>query len=319
MRKLKRDAVGRGVVDVGTDGGAEGRDWLQRTAWGVVVAPSMPRDEQYEKEESCGTGRARGGGLLTSSELKKRREEQGKRSRNEKRKQREAEQDLDSGVHFGCGDCVAGLDQTVWRGEVEEMLQALRAAKCAGVNCHIIVGNSAVLMMLQSALANDWIPPRVGYGHWREMRTLAEWMDHTAKWCPSHGKKEHWQPTGGARSAKGCRKLNDAADKECSKALKEAVAARKELSVEITQAMAWSDAAVAATEAGSKRYETLMKSRVEVRGGSHLLEEEWLMELGAASGVVAQGGPSAKAAAIPNVVRRRINGKQKGSGAVGRR
>ena len=118
-------------------------------------------------------------------------------------------------------------------------------------------------MMLQSALAGDRIPPRVGYGHWREMRTLTEWMDHSADWCLSHCKKEHWQPTGGARSAKGCRKLSDAADKECGKALKETVAARKELTGEITKAMAWSDAAVAATEAGNKRYETLKRSRVE--------------------------------------------------------
>ena len=225
------------------------------------MAPGIPNEADFESEPDMPTG------LLTREALAARAVARTVRKRNEQRRKLIETQDLKCSVVCTDGGVITDIDRGNWYAEVEAILQVALAACAAQATVHFIVDNTAALAMLQSAMRQEVKPPAFGFGQWLQLRQVAKNRNHTAEWCPSHGKQQHKWESIGLRSSPGVRMLNNKADEMCNHFKPRAWENLQSLKDETDTALAWSRSALAAMETGGRLYAELMSQRAAARGG----------------------------------------------------
>jgi len=188
------------------------------------MLPDIPEGETAEAAENSYTdiyGNRRPRGLQTSTDYQARRRIKERREENAKRKRGIDEQDLTMAIKAKFSGWVRGVGQSSWEGELQGLLMAVRAAAAAKVDAHIVIDNSTVCNTFKAIVAGELkAPPRWCFGIWDEIRELARGRRHSTLWCPSHGKRESWDPgKEGLRTAGGYRMMNAEADDAAGKAL----------------------------------------------------------------------------------------------------
>lgn len=117
-------------------------------------------------------------------------------------------------VHESAG----GEDRSSYHSELQALTRVAKAAAKAGKDMRLIVDNQAVVWSMASMLGNRLQLPKYCWQQWLEVEEALRDRSHTVDWCPSHGKKEGWEPQG-AMDGAWMRRLNAKADAEATKGL----------------------------------------------------------------------------------------------------
>ena len=132
-----------------------------------------------------------------------------------------------------------------------KLLQKLKVKKALVVTDHL----RAVRGMRSTAKA------RALGGVGAIIRRSRRGMGMSVRWCPSHGKKPKWKPDAPFEAeGKLWRKLNEAADEECTKVLRSERGKDEEWLEEVREAGKWTTAALTQVSGGSIKFMDLARA-----------------------------------------------------------
>ena len=268
----KAASDGQTQVHVGTDGGSANLERIQLASWGVALAEPLPEpptdcDSSEDDDIPCRTttnihGVKRPVGLLTSACNQRWQKRRRKELEQTRIREKHEKQDLPDAIMFEKGGEVLSYGQTAWDAEICAMMHALRAARKAATDMHIVIDNASVLNNLQLVLEGTMVyPPKNGFGIWARTKALCQGRQHTCQWCPSHGKREDWTPNDSKRSAAGYRRLNDAADIQATKALVALKTNAKPYLAECRAADRWTQNVLGLAISGSRVWDERMEQQ----------------------------------------------------------